>query len=98
MLCITTFILGQFITNEVAKTDENDSSEKKQSTTSADNRTKNNNLKVVVDKRLSSDSNQNNNIDDGIGSLPITPTDLGRNKNLSLLKPSLDLYMQFIIK
>jgi len=89
--CFIDPFTGQFITNEVAKTDENDSSEKKQSTTSADNRTKNNNLKVVVDKRLSSDSNQNNNIDDGIGSLPITPTDLGRNKNLSLLKPSLDV-------
>lgn len=90
--CFIDPFTGQFITNEVAKkNDENDNSEKKQSTTSNDNRTKNNNLKVVVGKRLSSDSNQNNIIDDGIGSLPITPTDLGRNKNLSLVKPSLDV-------
>ena len=38
-----------------------------------------NNLKVIVDKQAS-----DSNLDDGIGSLPITPTDIGKNKNLSV--------------
>ena len=75
---------GQFITNEVAK---KDASKGKTSSTNATNNTKSGkkNLKVNVDTRNNDTSNYSQD-DDGIGSLPITPTDLGKNKSLSVSK------------
>ena len=77
--------LGQFITNEVAKKNE-DKSETSNGASKKNNNYNNNkkNLKVNVDSKAA-DSNPGQ-VDDGFGSLPITPTDLGKNKGLSVLK------------
>ena len=83
-------LLGQFITNEVAKTEE-DKSNKNQSMSSVNNKdaeTKGNNniknLKVNCDSNITGHQD-----DDGIGSLPITPTDLGKNKSLSVVRTAI---------
>ena len=75
---------GQFITN-LAKKNENDKIE----TSNGANKSRNNNnnsknLRVNVDSKAAATASQD---DDGFGSLPITPTDLGKNKkSLSVLK------------
>ena len=77
-------VAGQFITNEVSKQSQVKCQNNTHGTTSftgtnSNNKKKNKNLKVNVEV-----SQQD---DDGIGSLPITPTDLvGKTKSLSLLK------------
>jgi len=64
---------GQFITNEVSKHNG--------SCNNTENKINNKkNLKVTVNSSL----NESNQQDDGIGSLPNTPTDLGKNKSLSV--------------
>ena len=75
---------GQFITN-LAKKNETDKIE----TSNGANKSRNNNnnsknLRVNVDSKAAAAASQD---DDGFGSLPITPTDLGKNKkSLSVLK------------
>ena len=72
-------VVGQFITNEVSK----QSQEKCQNNSLGANSNNKKNLKVNVEVSSQLD-------DDGIGSLPITPTDLvGKTKSLSLLKKPL---------
>ena len=69
-------VVGQFITNEVSKQSKVKCQNNSPATTGSNNKK---NLKVNVEV-----SQQD---DDGIGSLPITPTDLvGKTKSLSLLK------------
>ena len=75
---------GQFITNEVAKTEEHKSNKNPSSVNNKDAETKGNikNLKVNCDSIGGGHQD-----DDGIGSLPITPTDLGsKNKSLSVVR------------
>ena len=77
---------GQFITN-LAKKNENDKIE----TTNGANKSRNNNnnsknLRVNVDSKAAAATAGQD--DDGFGSLPITPTDLGKNKSLSVVKKS----------
>ena len=83
--CHSSIFLGQFITNEVAKTESDKKSTQAEKLSDSVNNNKNgnirNNLKVIVDKQASDSSLV---VDDGIGSLPITPTDIGKNKNLSV--------------
>jgi len=81
--CFIDPFTGQFITNEVAKTESDKKSTETQSDNVNSNKNSNirNNLKVIVDKQVSDSSLV---ADDGIGSLPITPTDVGKNKNLSV--------------
>merc|ERR1719266_2625718 len=83
--CFIDPFTGQFITNEVAKKNE-DKSETSNGASKKNNNYNNNkkNLKVNVDSKAA-DSNPGQ-VDDGFGSLPITPTDLGKNKGLSVLK------------
>merc|ERR1719233_292888 len=72
--CFIDPFTGQFITNEVSKHNGN----------SAIAETKLNNkknLRVTVDNAPNESSQQH---DDGIGSLPNTPTDLGKSKSLSI--------------
>jgi len=72
--CFIDPFTGQFITSEVSKHNGN----------SAIAETKLNNkknLKVTVDNAPNESSHQD---DDGIGSLPNTPTDLGKSKSLSI--------------
>merc|ERR1719412_819533 len=85
--CFIDPFTGQFITNEVSKQSQVKCQNNTQATTgttastgtSSNNKKKKKNLKVNVEV-----SQQD---DDGIGSLPITPTDLvGKTKSLSLLK------------
>ena len=72
-------VVGQFITNEVSK-----QSQVKCQNNSTTGTTNKKNLKVNIEV-----SQQD---DDGIGSLPITPTDLvGKTKSLSLLKKPLNI-------
>jgi len=88
--CFIDPFTGQFITNEVAKTQDETEDEANKNQSSVNKNYKNKdaepksnnikNLKVICD---SSTVHQD---DDGIGSLPITPTDLGKNKSLSVLK------------
>merc|ERR1711892_825136 len=72
--CFIDPFTGQFITNEVSKHNGNCST--------TENKINNKkNLKVTVNT-LPNESNQQD--DDGIGSLPNTPTDLGKSKSLSI--------------
>merc|ERR1712106_478161 len=72
--CFIDPFTGQFITNEVSKHNGNCST--------TENKINNKkNLKVTVNTPPS-ESNQQD--DDGIGSLPNTPTDLGKSKSLSI--------------
>ena len=77
---------GQFITN-LAKKNENDKIETSNGANKSRNNNNNNNsknLRVNVDSKAAATASQD---DDGFGSLPITPTDLGKNKkSLSVLK------------
>merc|ERR1712029_1125579 len=77
--CFIDPFTGQFITNEVAK---KECSKSKSSTNKNSSGKKN--LKVNVDTK--STETGNNQDDDGIGSLPITPPDFGKNKSLSVSK------------
>ena len=74
-------VAGQFITNEVSKQSQVKCQNNTQATTGSTGTNSNKkNLKVNVEVLSQQD-------DDGIGSLPITPTDLvGKTKSLSLLK------------
>jgi len=77
--CFIDPFTGQFITNEVSK-----QSQVKCQNNSTTGTTNKKNLKVNIEV-----SQQD---DDGIGSLPITPTDLvGKTKSLSLLKKPLNI-------
>merc|ERR1719481_1781659 len=71
--CFIDPFTGQFITNEVSKHNGNSAAAE----TKLNNKK---NLKVTVNNA----PNESNQQDDGIGSLPNTPTDLGRSKNLSI--------------
>lgn len=71
-------VAGQFITNEISKQSQVKCQNNTPGSTAAQSNKKN--LKVNVEVSSQQD-------DDGIGSLPITPTDLvGKTKSLSLLK------------
>ena len=78
---------GQFITN-LAKKNENDKIETSNGANKSRNNNNNNNsknLRVNVDSKAAAATASQD--DDGFGSLPITPTDLGKNKkSLSVLK------------
>merc|ERR1711892_1176539 len=72
--CFIDPFTGQFITNEVSKHNGNHGA--------AENKLNNKkNLKVTVNNAPNESSQQD---DDGIGSLPNTPTDLGKSKSLSI--------------
>merc|ERR1711874_443536 len=72
--CFIDPFTGQFITNEISKHNGN--------CAAMENKLNNKkNLKVTVDN-APNESNQQD--DDGIGSLPNTPTDLGKSKSLSI--------------
>merc|ERR1712088_229300 len=79
--CFIDPFTGQFITNEVSKQSQVKCQNNTQATTGSTGTNSNKkNLKVNVEVLSQQD-------DDGIGSLPITPTDLvGKTKSLSLLK------------
>ena len=79
-------VAGQFITNEVSKQSQVKCQNNTQATTGSTGTNSNKkNLKVNVEVLSQQD-------DDGIGSLPITPTDLvGKTKSLSLLKKPVSL-------
>jgi len=71
--CFIDPFTGQFITNEVSKHNGN--------CNDTENKVNNKkNLKVAVNNA----PNESNQQDDGIGSLPNTPTDLGKSKSLSI--------------
>merc|ERR1711981_296404 len=77
--CFIDPFTGQFITNEVSKQSQVKCQNNTHATPGTNNKKEKKNLKVNVEV-----SQQD---DDGIGSLPITPTDLvGKTKSLSLLK------------
>ena len=73
---------GQFITN-LAKKSENDKIE----TSNGANKIRNNNNNNSKNLRVNVDCKAASQVDDGFGSLPITPTDPAKNnKSLSVLK------------
>lgn len=81
-------VAGQFITNEVSKQSQVKCQNNTHSTTGSTGSTGTiSNNKKNLKKNLKVNVEVSQQDDDGIGSLPITPTDLvGKTKSLSLLK------------
>jgi len=80
--CFIDPFTGQFITN-LAKKSENDKIE----TSNGANKIRNNNNNNSKNLRVNVDCKAASQVDDGFGSLPITPTDPAKNnKSLSVLK------------
>ena len=78
-------VAGQFITNEVSKQSQVKCQNNSLGTTGSAGTTDSNNKKKKKNLKVNVEVSQQD--DDGIGSLPITPTDLvGKTKSLSLLK------------
>ena len=78
-------VVGQFITNEVSKQSQVKCQNNTLGSTTGSSATLSNKKNLKVNVEVSSQQD-----DDGIGSLPITPTDLvGKTKSLSLLKKPL---------
>ena len=76
---------GQFITNEVSKQSQVKCQDNTQGTTLSTGTNSNNKKNIKKNLKVNVEVSQQD--DDGIGSLPITPTDLvGKTKSLSLLK------------
>ena len=78
-------VAGQFITEEISKQSQVKCQNNTLGSTTGSSATLSNKKNLKVNVEVSSQQD-----DDGIGSLPITPTDLvGKTKSLSLLKKPL---------
>merc|ERR1712223_86296 len=83
--CFIDPFTGQFITNEVSKQSQVKCQNNTHGTTSFTGTNSNNKKNIKKNLKVNVEVSQQD--DDGIGSLPITPTDLvGKTKSLSLLK------------